>query len=228
MKRSEINEVIKKAEAMIASYGFSLPKFAYWGPEEFLSKKKSAWNLILAHCGWDITDYGANDFKKIGLTLFTLRNGLPDAKYRKFSIPYAEKLLISRQEQVSPMHTHYVKIEDLINRGGADLIVELYGSDSNGHFDSHLGGTIFRDGIKCNHKAGERIKLTPGESVTLRPGNWHAFWAEGGDVLIGEVSTVNDDENDNFFRDEIGRFAEIMEDQKPLRLLVSDYKKWLF
>ena len=65
------------------------------------------------------------------------------------------------------------------------------------------------------------------ESVTLLPGNWHAFWGEGGDVLIGEVSTVNDDLTDNIFREPIGRFSSIEEDEAPAHLLVSDYDKWL-
>ena len=63
--------------------------------------------------------------------------------------------------------------------------------------------------------------------MTLLPGDWHAFWAEGGTVLIGEVSTVNDDETDNVFREPIGRFSDIEEDEAPLRLLVSDYRNWL-
>ena len=50
---------------------------------------------------------------------------------------------------------------------------------------------------------------------------------EGGDVLIGEVSTVNDDLTDNIFREPIGRFAEIDEDVAPTHLLVSDYDRWL-
>ena len=55
------------------------------------------------------------------------------------------------------------------------------------------------------------------------PSDWHAFWGEGGDVLISEVSTVNDDLNENVFREPIGRFAEVEEDVDPLHLLVSDY-----
>ena len=70
---------------------------------------------------------------------------------------------------------------------------------------------------------GQKLRLAPGESVTLRPGDWHAFWGEGGDVLIGEVSTVNDDETDNIFREPIGRFSTIEEDTAPTHLLVSDY-----
>ena len=74
--------------------------------------------------------------------------------------------------------------------------------------------------------AGAVLRLAPGESVTLMPGNWHAFWGEGGDVLIGEVSTVNNDLTDNIFAEPIGRFAEIEEDEPPLHLLVSDYPRW--
>ncbi len=140
---------------------------------------------------------------------------------------YAEKLLISRQDQLSPMHTHVLKAEDIINRGGATLIVELFGSGNAGGFAEDRGGVVWLDGFRHHYQPGEKPRLAPGENVTLRPGDWHAFWGEGGDVLIGEVSTVNDDETDNIFRDPIGRFAEIQEDVAPTHLLVSDYSKWL-
>jgi D-lyxose ketol-isomerase len=76
-------------------------------------------------------------------------------------------------------------------------------------------------------KAGEHLALAPGESVTLEPWHWHAFWGEGGKVLIGEVSNVNDDRTDNIFHQPIGRFSQIEEDEAPLHLLVSDYDSWL-
>ena len=94
-------------------------------------------------------------------------------------------------------------------------------------FAEDRGGQVMCDGILRSFAPGERLQLAPGESVTLRPGDWHAFWGEGGDVLIGEVSTVNDDETDNIFREAIGRFADIEEDVDPLHLLVSDYAKSL-
>ena len=125
------------------------------------------------------------------------------------------------------MHTHVIKAEDIINRGGATLVIELYGSDAKGAFDETAGGTVWCDGLRRDFAPGEKVKLAPGESVTLMPGDWHAFWGEGGDVLIGEVSTVNDDETDNIFREPIGRFADIEEDTEPTHLLVSDYKTWL-
>ncbi len=227
MKRSCINEIMAEADAMMRHHGVSLPPFAYWTPQEFVAKKDIARSVIDARNGWDITDYGDGDYDKMGLFLFTLRNGRQEDLARGGGMCYAEKLLISKENQLSPMHTHALKAEDIINRGGATLVVELFGSDEDGNFDETKGGTVYCDGIRRDFAAGEELKFAPGESVTLMPGDWHAFWGEGGDVLIGEVSTVNDDETDNIFREPIGRFAQIEEDVAPTHLLVSDYRTWL-
>lgn len=227
MKRSDINDIIAQADDMMRRYGFTLPPFAYWSPERFKANATSARHVIDARCGWDITDYGEGRFEQLGLFLFTLRNGLLSDLTAGGGMCYAEKLLISKQDQLSPMHSHVLKAEDIINRGGATLIVELFGSDDDGNFAEDRGGRVMCDGILRAFTPGEKLKLAPGESVTLRPGDWHAFWGEGGDVLIGEVSTVNDDETDNLFREPIGRFAQIDEDVAPKHLLVSDYAHWL-
>jgi len=227
MKRSRINRIMAEADEMIRRYGFVLPPFAYWSPDEFKARKERARNVIDARCGWDITDYGAGRFDVMGLFLFTLRNGRLADLQRGGGMCYAEKLLISRQDQLSPMHTHVIKAEDIINRGGATMVIELYGSDDAGRFAGDRGGVVFCDGIRREFGPGEKLKFKPGESVTLMPGDWHAFWGEGGDVLIGEVSTVNDDETDNIFREPIGRFANVEEDEAPTHLLVSDYRTWL-
>ena len=227
MKRSRINEIMAEADEMIRSYGFVLPPWAYWTPEEFKARAADAQAVIDARCGWDITDYGAGRYDEMGLFLFTLRNGRLADLQRGGGMCYAEKLLISKQDQLSPMHTHVIKAEDIINRGGATLVVELFGSDDKGGFAEDVGGAVWCDGIRREFAPGEKLRLAPGESVTLRPGDWHAFWGDGGDVLIGEVSTVNDDETDNVFLEPIGRFSEIEEDEAPLHLLVSDYGNWL-
>lgn len=227
MKRSTINAIMAEADDLIRRYGFVLPPFAYWTPGEFVARKHEARNVITARNGWDITDYGAGDYDRMGLFLFTLRNGRLADLQRGGGMCYAEKLLISRQDQLSPMHTHVIKAEDIINRGGAKLLIELYGSDEKGRFAEDRGGTVYCDGIHIDYAPGQKLSLAPGESVTLMPGDWHAFWGEGGDVLIGEVSTVNDDETDNIFREPIGRFASIEEDVDPTHLLVSDYARWL-
>ena len=227
MKRSRINQIIADADDMIRCHGFALPPFARWSPDAFMAQRERAQAVIAARCGWDITDYGAGDFNRMGLFLFTLRNGRLEDLRRGGGMCYAEKLLISRRDQLSPMHTHVIKAEDIINRGGATLVVELYGSDDRGGFAPDRGAQVMCDGLARSFGPGEKLRPQPGCSVTLMPGDWHAFWAEGGDVLIGEVSTVNDDLTDNIFRDRIGRFAEIDEDTAPTHLLVSDYDRWL-
>jgi len=227
MKRSAINTIMSEADEMIRKHGFVLPPWANWTPDEFKARADQAQAVIAGRNGWDITDYGAGDFDKMGLFLFTLRNGRLSDLQRGGGMCYAEKLLISKQDQLSPMHTHVIKAEDIINRGGATLVIELFGSDDAGHFAEDKGGTVYCDGLRVDYAPGQKLKLAPGESVTLMPGDWHAFWGEGGDVLIGEVSTVNDDETDNIFREPIGRFANIEEDVDPTHLLVSDYARWL-
>ena len=227
MKRSEINTIMQEADAFIRSFGYILPPFAYWSPEEMQQRRSEIDGIVSARLGWDITDYGQGQFDSLGLFLFTVRNGSQDDLARGGGMCYAEKIMISRDSQVSPMHRHIVKAEDIINRGGGTLVLELFNSDANGDIDEKTEVTVMTDGVARTLPAGAELKLTPGESVTLMPGNWHAFWGAGGDVLIGEVSTVNDDLSDNVFREPIGRFSDIEEDVAPTHLLVSDYDKWL-
>jgi len=226
MKRSRVNAIMAEADEMIRRYGFVLPPFAYWSPDEMRARVAGT-RIAASRMGWDITDYGKGEYDRMGLFLFTLRNGELSDLTRGRGMCYAEKLLISKQDQFSPMHTHVIKAEDIINRGGAMLAIKLCGVDGAGHCDESVGVTVLCDGVPREVAGGDTILLAPGESVTLLPGQYHEFWGEGGDVLIGEVSTVNDDVTDNVFRDPIGRFAEIEEDEAPTHLLVSDYDTFL-
>jgi len=226
MKRSRVNEIIREGDALIRSFGFVLPPFAYWSPEELRDKRPLIGGIVGARLGWDITDYGQGRFDELGLFLFTVRNGSEADLKRGGGMCYAEKIMISRQDQISPMHRHIVKAEDIINRGGGVLALKLFNSDAEGNIDHETDVEVATDGLVRRQKAGDVLRLNPGESVTLMPGDWHAFWGEGGDVLIGEVSTVNNDLTDNIFAEPIGRFSEIEEDEPPLHLLVSDYPTW--
>ncbi|WP_170605501.1 D-lyxose/D-mannose family sugar isomerase [Ruegeria arenilitoris] len=221
MKRSEINRIKAEAQAFINSFGAVLPPFADWTPEQMRSEK--AEGIRARGLGWDITDYGQGRFDELGLFLFTLRNGDVNDLNQGRGMLYAEKLLISRDKQLSPMHRHIVKAEDIINRGGGDLVMEIYASNPEGGIDRENAIVVPSDGCPVTIQPGELMRLKPGQSVTLMPGIWHAFWAEQGDCLIGEVSTVNDDRTDNVFEDPIPRFATIEEDTAPDFLLVSDY-----
>ena len=225
MKRSLINEILKEGDAFIRSFGFFLPPFAYFSPQEMQQTDHSLY--IERGMGWDITDYGEEKFDELGLLLFTVRNGIAADLTKGTGMLYAEKIMISRKEQISPMHRHYIKAEDIINRGGGKLVMELFAPDHEGKIDRQSDVTVPVDGRMVTLPAGGLLKLDPGESVTLMPGIWHAFWGEEGDVLIGEVSTVNDDRTDNWFEMDIGRFSNIEEDEEPLHLLVSDYHTYL-
>ncbi len=226
MKRSEINRALKEMEQAIKQHGFVLPPFCNWDPEQFADLGSEYTEIMDNKLGWDITDYGLGDFEKVGFSLITLRNGnqqMPD-KYPK---SYAEKLIFLKDGQHSPMHFHWHKMEDIINRGGGNLLIRLYNSDSEEGIDKNTDVTVHKDGRTFTVPAGTQIKLEPGESLTIQPLLYHDFNIEAGtgDVLIGEVSQCNDDDNDNRFLHEMGRFPAIEEDEKPYRLLCFEYPR---
>lgn len=225
MKRSRVNEILREGDAFIRSFGYVMPPFANWSSTEMIERMPNG--IVDARLGWDITDYSQEKFDELGLFLFTVRNGRAEDLARGKGMLYAEKIMISRKDQLSPMHRHMIKAEDIINRGGGKLVLELFMPDADGGIDRVSDVSVPTDGIVRKLPAGGLLKLDPGESVTLLPGVWHAFWGEGADVLIGEVSTVNDDLTDNIFADPIGRFSSIEEDEPPHRLLVSDYDQWI-
>jgi len=227
MKRSEINSIMREAVELFDEYHFYLPKFAYWSLDVWKSKGEEIREIINNQLGWDITDFGKGDFDNFGLILFTLRNGNLEDK-GKGGKNYCEKVMVVKEDQITPMHYHFQKSEDIINRGGGNLLVELYNPDENRGLAS-TPVTVSMDGIRKRFEAGTIVTLEPGDSITLKPYLYHKFWAEKGKgrVLIGEVSGVNDDTVDNYFYQEIGRFPTIQEDEPPLYLLYDDYSKYL-
>ena len=224
MKRSEINQIIEDAKAFMSERQFFLPPWAYWSVDDWKKHKQDALEIMDNMLGWDITDFGSGDFYSKGLFLFTIRNG----KFNVDKKPYAEKIMIVEEGQVTPMHYHWSKMEDIINRGGGNLVIELYNSNSDSQFDT-TPVNFKTDGVKRSVNAGGKIVLKPGESICLEQGMYHKFYGETGKgkVLVGEVSMVNDDASDNCFYEKVGRFPEIIEDEKPLHLLVGDYANYL-
>lgn len=209
-------------ETLLAKHGFLLPGFCHWTPGDW-SRKGAEYNEIRDNMlGWDVTDFGMGKFAKLGLTLVTIRNG--NVNNKKYPKTYAEKIMMIQEGQVCPMHFHWNKMEDIINRGGGDLAFKLY----NAAKDERLADTdveINKDGRKYMVKAGEEIILKPGESMCLSPYYYHEFYSKpgAGDCLIGEVSMCNDDNTDNRFLDPLGRFPAIEEDEPPYRLLCTEY-----
>jgi hypothetical protein len=175
--------------------------------------------------GWDITDFGSEDFENRGLLLFALRNGTLEENTKN----YAEKIMIVKEGQETPFHFHWSKMEDIINRGGGNLILELYLSDDGETMSKEKPVPVQIDGIEHVFKPGELVRLAPGESITLYQGLYHRFYAEKGKgwVLCGEVSSVNDDTKDNRFLENLGRFPAVDEDTEPTHLLVADYERYV-
>ena len=227
MKRSEVNVIMRRADDFIRSFSFILPPFAFWTPAEFKRRRKDAAAIIDQRLGWDITDFGKGDFDAFGIFLFTLRNGRAADLAKGKGMLYAEKLLLCRPGQMNPNHRHNIKTEDIINRGGGRFTLELFMSDRDGNPDPKAEVVVPTDGVLRRLPAGGKLTLGPGESITLYPGVWHRFWVDDERVLIGEVSSVNDDLTDNVFAEPLGRFATIEEDEEPWHLLVADYDKFL-
>jgi D-lyxose ketol-isomerase len=161
---------------------------------------------------WDITDFGLGDFARFGLTLINLAEE-PE---------YCEKLMYARRGQTTPWHTHVKKKEDIICRAG-ELTLELAAAKPGTPRAGAGSFEVSVDGEPRMLAAGEKLVLPAGSRVTLVPGVWHAFYPSSEECIIGEVSTANDDRNDNFFLDpNIGRFPGVEEDAAPALRLLSD------
>lgn len=218
MKRSEINQYIKEAIRFFDKHQFNLPDWINWNPEIWATKNGECDEIRCNQLGWDVTDFSKGDFLKEGLTLVTVRNG----NVKRDRKPYCEKIMMVRVNQVTPIHFHWKKMEDIINRGGGVLCMKLWKATE----DEKLSPDSFEiqmDGVRTPVKAGEVIRFYPGQSITFESYVYHTFWAEESDCLVGEVSTVNDDVNDNRFYEALGRFSEIEEDVPPEFLLCNEY-----
>ncbi len=240
MKRSEINRIINDAMQFAHDRSLPLPPFAYWGMDEWCRLGPESRELIDNMLGWDVTDFGSGDFEKIGLTVFTFRNGNFYHKTR-YPKPYAEKLLFVGDGQILPYHYHWSKMEDIINRGGGKLILTLYNSTEADFADTEGGRsgkpgefadtpvTVPIDGCPVTIPAGGRITLEPGQSITLMPGQYHMWQGVPGTgpVMLFEVSACNDDTVDNRFHIAGKRIPEIEEDENPHHLIFADYRKYL-
>ena len=222
MKRSEINAIIRDADAFFRLSGFHLPPFASWTLEDWQAKREGAREIIDRRLGWDVTDFGQGDYYAVGLCVFTIRNGSPENLITHRGKTYAEKIMIVERSQVTPMHFHRIKMEDIINRGGGNLVVQLYNATSDEGLNTS-DVVVSTDGLVRTIPAGGKVILHPGESITIPQYCYHTFWAEESRTLVGEVSLVNDDHTDNRFYEQMDRFSQIEEDEPPFRWLVSDY-----
>ena len=225
MKRSEINNAIKRAMTRLEEFKITLPMFGYWTKADWENKKDITEVIRQRMLGWDVTDFGSGDFDTCGATLFTVRNG--DKNDPELKMPYAEKYIIlsDETEQEIPLHYHIYKSEDIINRGGGILVVQLYNKAEDGGLDTVNDVTFYSDSVKKTVKAGGIVEIEPGNSITLEPYVFHRFQAKKdcGLLIVGEVSKVNDDNTDNVFYKKSERFTAVIEDEAITYPLVNEY-----
>jgi D-lyxose ketol-isomerase len=229
LSRSRVETSISIAKTLFNIFKVELPPFAFWTVPDW-EQASPEWDEV-RHCmlGWDVTDFGSLNFTETGRTLFTLRNGnLGDPRYPK---NYAEKLILDPEGQRAPAHFHRTKREDIINRGGGNICVQLSCVDAN---DQRVGGNlvIAVDGRRCPITSGDTIRLRPGESLCIPPRTVHQFWGEEGTghrvdgigyTVSSEVSSVCDDLTDNFFFADLTRFPRIAEDAPRVHYLCNEY-----
>lgn len=228
MHRSTVNRTIETAKEVFAALGCRLPPFAFWTVDDWRQRGHEADEIRGAMLGWDVTDFGLGDFPRYGRTLFTLRNGSPRFPSGK---DYAEKLILDPEEQKPPLHFHRHKMEDIINRGGGNLLVRLFKATPEGTCADERF-TMQVDGVTRELRAGDLVRLEPGQSLCIPPRTIHQFWGEPGTGLrvgaarytvSGEVSRVCDDWNDNCWLERCERYCRIEEDEPRRHYLVHEY-----
>jgi D-lyxose ketol-isomerase len=166
------------------------------------------WSLP-PHPRWDVTDFGLGEYRRHGLVLVNLAEE-PE---------YCEKIMYALAGMTTPAHCHKNKKEDIICRWG-ELAIVLW-RDATQKAGERLSLKI--NGNVAEVLTGTPLKLEAGERVTLAPGVYHEFFPTSSECIIGEVSTANNDLQDNFFvNSDIGRFSGIEEDEPSLVTLVSD------
>lgn len=224
MKRSSINRLIDEAIAFFDRSSLKLPPWALWTAEQWLAAGEETSEIRNHGMGWNVTDFGGGEFDKTGLILFIMRNGRLHKGLPSTTKTYAEKAMMVKPGQVTPWHFHWMKTEDLINRGGGRLEVELGWASGDEKSIAPEQVVVQVDGVTRKLPAGGKLILEPGESVTLPPRMCHQFCGHSGDqpVCVGEISNLNDDNTDNCFLFGIEPRV-IEEDTSPKYWLCSEY-----
>jgi hypothetical protein len=218
MKRSEINSFAARSLELLGQH-LALPPWAFWSVDEWERIPASAASELLeGMCGLDITDFGSGAFGEQGLFLVTAINGGPGPASRP---PYCHKLMLSLEGQVCPRHTHHAKSEHIIVEHG---VLELVLSRAE-RSDAPMEVSI--NGITRQVAPDVPFTLTKGEAIRLEPGQFHVFQgASGPYTLLREVSTVNDDTEDNLFDPPLPRFPGIQNDVAGVLPLCTDLQEY--
>ena len=165
LNRARVEASIAIAKIVFRTFQVNLPPSRLWTIADWDRAGPEYDEVRDCMLGWDVTDFGSKDFEHIGRTLFTLRNGnLHDSRYPK---SYAEKLILDPEGQRAPAHFHRTKREDIINRGGGNICVQLTRVNADDQpRKARLGPRV--DGLRRTIASGETVRLRPGESCASR------------------------------------------------------------
>ena len=223
MKRSAVNQAIAWAKDYLQKNNIHLPEYAYWPLETWKANVDKLDTVRKVMLGWDITDYGLDDFEHIGAVLYTVRNGSIDDK--SVGVPFCEKYIVMRDGQRLTNHYHVAKTEDIINRAGGTLQLYLWNVDPATGKVLDTDVNVYMDGVLHTFKPGAEVLVEPGNSISLTPYIAHIFGAKpGSDLVVGEVSSINDDNTDNYFLEKSLRFTNIEEDEPIACPLCNEYE----
>jgi D-lyxose ketol-isomerase len=215
---------IEAMRAMCEKHGVRLPPFALWSEAQYGADLAAGRRIAERGLGWNVVEFKPGAFATDGLCLFTLRMGDWRQLHNGRGRLYAEKVLFAEDGQRTPHHYHIVKTEDVINRGGARFVVELAKVDRAGA-PLKERFRVVKDVTTLDLGPGDQVRLEPGESLILEPFVAHAFWAEGGPTLGGEVSLANDDGTDNYFLPPLEPFTPIEEDHPKRYVTIRDHAR---
>jgi len=218
MKRSEINCFTARSLELLGKH-LALPPWVFWSAQDWERvPATSASELLEGNCGLDLTDFGSGAFGEQGLFLVTAINGRPGLAS---GTPYCHKLMLSLEGQVCPRHTHHEKSEHIIVEHG-ELELVLSRAECS---DTPMGVSI--NGFTREVAPGTPFTLRRGEAIRLEPGQFHVFKGTGGPyTLLREVSTVNDDAEDNLFDPPLARFPGIQNDVPGVFPLCTDLQEY--
>ena len=207
VKRSFIDARIDRMLELCGRHGVALPPFALWREADFRANPDAARLIAERGARLERGRIQAWPVRARGPDLVHAADGRLSRARRRTGRLYAEKAMAAEDGQRAPHHYHVVKTEDIVNRGGARFVVELFKVDAQGAPLKERFRAL-KDVNVLDLNPGDQVRLEPGESLTLEPFIAHAFWAEGGAAVAGEVSLANDDTTDNYFLPPLRAFRQ--------------------
>jgi D-lyxose ketol-isomerase len=130
MKRSELNAILREGKQFLERMNFHLPVWAHWSPEDWANGRATSMTRSATTCSAGTSPTSASASTSARACCSSPSATATRASKHEYEIkPYCEKILICGDEQVTPTHFHWEKMEDIICRGGGELLLRLWNAD---------------------------------------------------------------------------------------------------